>query len=120
MQRKSINRYSVKKIEQLNAEATIRIELCRRAGGEPILHDEIVYRNHVRYVIKRVACRGGNCEICHQPKECLEPHERTFRSHCGVLSLTNSVMCCRACHDVAQSNLPMWDNPIVQLGDYLR
>ena len=55
VKRTRINQYSLKRIAQLNGEVKARIDLCYRAGGTPIIHNEKVLRNDgTRHIIKRV------------------------------------------------------------------
>ncbi len=115
MNRKPINRYSEAKIAELQAEAPIRIALCKRAGGTPMTREVQVYRNGEKYTYTKVECIGGICECglpdCpkHPPYgQHLEPHELTHRSLGGKLSLQNSKMVIRACHNKLQNNSPMW------------
>lgn len=89
----TINKYSLKKIAQLNAEVPARIALANRCGGKPIPRDVTVKHNGVSYTIRRIICVGGRCEICGQPAgqgEVLEPHESPKRSAGGVVSLRDS------------------------------
>jgi len=115
MIRKPLNRYSEKKIAQMQAEAPARIELCKRAGGTPATREVQIYRKGERYTYTKVECIGGICE-CKLP-DCpkippygqhLEPHEKIFRSHGGVLSLENTIMVLRQCHRILQNNEPKW------------
>jgi len=111
-----LNRYSIKKIAELNAEAPIRLELCRRAHGIPKEHIQKYRRKGVIHEIHRVICRNGICECgCGQRYPVLEPHEKVFRSHGGKLSLDNSILLSRECHQVAQNNVLKW-TPIQEGG----
>ena len=96
------NRYSMRKIDALNAELPERIKLIERCGGTPYFYNEPVKRNDGgTYIIRRVLCIGGVCEICGQPcrnGEHLEPHENPKRSQGGKVSLAQSLMCHRTCH----------------------
>jgi hypothetical protein len=116
-----LNRFSLKKIEQMNAEAPIRIELCKRAGGKPVPREVIVYHSGERYTYTKVECFGGICE-CGDP-DCpkfagyrngsLEPHEKLTRGRGGTLSKENSIMVLRACHRRLQKREPQlkWIRP---------
>ena len=54
------NKYSLKKIGQLNGEVKARIALCKRAGGTPVISNELVKRNDKSiHIIQRVLCVGG-------------------------------------------------------------
>lgn len=100
------NQYSLKRIEALNAEVPVRLKLIKRCGGVPHHYTQVVHNNGQRYVIKRVACIGGVCEICHKPAiygERLEPHENPPRSKGTKVSLKYSKMCHRACHRAQHS-----------------
>ena len=117
MKRSPINRYSEKKIAEMQAEAPIRIELCKRAGGTPVTREVQIYRNGEKYTYTKVECSGGICE-CGLP-DCpkfslyyqhLEPHELVFRSHGGKLSLQNTRMVLRRCHQILQNNEPKWSH----------
>ena len=108
MKRTRISRYSPRKVAQLNAEAPIRIALCRRAGGAPSLRLVQVYSNGDKLEFTKVECVGGTCENCHEPQAGLEPHEQVTRAQGGCLSLENTVMVCRKCHRLLQHSEPMW------------
>lgn len=99
-----LNRYSLKKIAELNAEATIRVRLARRCGGFPVRHIEYAYRTEGRFPILRVTCAGGYCESCHRWSKFLDPHEKHFWGRGGKLSLENTIMVCRGCHRKLQNN----------------
>ena len=107
MKRSPINRYSIKKIAELQAEAPIRIELCKRAGGTPITKEMQIYRNGQRYPYTKVECHNGICEICGGFGGILEPHENPPRSKGGKVSLSDSKMIHRHCH-IEQHHKPMW------------
>jgi len=64
---KNINRYSLKRIAEINAEVPIRLSLCNRVGGTPIIKDQTVKRHNEIFIIKRVFCVGGTCEVCDKP-----------------------------------------------------
>jgi len=109
LKRKPINRYSLKKIEELNAEAPIRRSLCYRAHGIPLEYVEVVYRNGVKYTINRVKCINGVCECgCGENFPILKPHEKHSRGRGGKLTMTNSIMVSDNHHAVLQNNLPKW------------
>lgn len=115
MKRTPINRYSEKKILEMQAEAPIRIALCKRARGTPITREVSIYRNGQKYTYTKVECSGGVCECglldCpkHPPYgQHLEPHEIIHRSLGGKLSLQNSRMILRGCHRKLQKNKPIW------------
>lgn len=109
MKRTRPNKYSLKKIEQLNEEASIRIALAKRAGGTPVEKLQKVKRNDGSiHTIRRIFCVGGVCELCGKPAkrgEILEPHELIKRSAGGRVSLENSRMCHRTCHPVSKPRL---------------
>ncbi len=115
MKRKPLNRYSEKKILEMQAEAPIRIELCKRAGGTPSVREVQIYRNGQKYTYPKVVCIGGTCE-CVLPRcpksppygQHLEPHEKRHRSLGGKLTLENTIMVIRNCHRILQKNEPMW------------
>ena len=115
MKRTPINRFSIKRIAQLQAEAPVRIALCERAGGKPVTREVQIYRKGQRHTYTRVDCVGGICE-CGLPDcpktprdgENLEPHEKLQRSLGGILSLENTAMVLRCCHRILQNSEPMW------------
>ena len=118
MKRKPLNRYSEKRIAELQAEAPIRIALCERAGGKAITREVQVYRNGQKHTYTKVECVGGICE-CGLP-DCpkqppygqhLEPHEKLFKGQGGKLTMDNSIMVLRRCHRILQKNEPMWSKP---------
>lgn len=96
------NIYSMKKIDSLNAELPERIKLIARCSGTPRFRNESVKHNSgATYIIRRVYCIGGVCEICGLPArngEILEPHEFPKRSAGAKVSLSQSLMCHRICH----------------------
>lgn len=93
------NKYSLKKINQLNAEAPIRKQLAYRSHGKPIETIERYKRNDGKvYQIHRVRCIGGICECGCKRRGNLEPHEKVRRSKGGILSLQNTIMILRECH----------------------
>jgi len=94
-----INPVSLKKVEQMNLEVPARINLCKRAGGTPILGKQTYYIKGKVYPVATVQCWGGTCEKCHNHVDALEPHERKHRSLGGQLSMQNSLMLCRKCHE---------------------
>ena len=109
LKRKRINKYSLKKIDELNAEAPIRRELCRRAHGIPENYTEVVYQNGNKYTINRVRCVLGKCECgCNEYANLLHPHELHSRGRGGRLSMENSLMVKDTHHAVLQNNLPKW------------
>jgi len=99
------NKYSLKKIDSLNGEVKARIALCKRAGGAPVISNELVKRNDKSvHIIQRVRCVGGVCECgCRRPANqyngSLEPHETPRRRSQGAkVSLRQSIMVLRECH----------------------
>jgi len=109
LKRKPINRYSLKKIEELNAEAPIRRALCYRAHGIPVETVEVVYRNGTKHTINRVKCINGICQCgCGEFSPILHPHELVSRAHGGKLSMSNSIMVSDSHHAVLQNNFPKW------------
>jgi len=117
MAKSHLNTYSLKKITEKNAEAPIRIALCKRARGEPATREVQVYHSGQRYTFTKVECMGGKCE-CNLP-DCpryannyngrLEPHEMLTRGHGGKLSLENTKMVLRRCHRILQNREPKLD-----------
>lgn len=115
IKRTPINRYSLKKISEIQGEAPIRIKLCKRAGGIPATREVQIYRNGQKYTHIKVECIGGVCEcgLTDCPKypsygQHLEPHEKVFRSRGGKLSMSNSIMVLRRCHRILQKREPRW------------
>ncbi|MDD4876417.1 MAG: hypothetical protein PHQ86_04715 [Dehalococcoidales bacterium] len=113
MKRTRMNNYSLKKIDEKNAEAPIRIALCKRAGGTPITREVQVYHSGQRHTFTKVECLGGTCECgCGQRADNytggLSPHEKHSRGQGGKLSLENSIMVLNSCHSRLQRNEPMW------------
>ena len=111
MKRTPINRYSIKKILEMQAEASIRIKLCERAGGIPLVKETAIYRKGQKYTYQKVECIGGLCECgCGQYATSfngqLHPHEQIPRSKgkIGALSLKNSIMVLNSCHTILQGN----------------
>lgn len=102
------NRYSLARIEQINAEAPIRIELAKRAGGDPYVFTKTIThgtgKHKTQHELTLVTCIGGTCEICGEKRPGLEPHEKQHRGNGGKLSLENSVMVCRQCHNREHGN----------------
>lgn len=99
----------------MQAESDIRIELCKRAGGTPVVEHTVLYRKGVSYSYNKVTCLGGKCEcglpdcpVYPQNGEHLEPHEVKQRSLGGVLSMENTIMVLRRCHRILQHSEPMW------------
>ena len=97
-----INHYSKARIQKFYDEFPERIALAERCGGEAFIYYEVFnpYKQEPVY-IPRVRCIGGICEICGKSAdgEILEPHESPRRSKGGLVSLKDSVMCHRACHN---------------------
>lgn len=111
MNRKPINRYSLKRIAELQAEAPVRVELCKRAGGTPIQREVQIYRKGEKYTYTKVECTNGICECgCGQRSSLLEPHEDKHRSQGGKLSMSNTIMTTRHCHRRLQKSEPMWSS----------
>lgn len=101
MKRSPLKPISLKHLAQMNAEADIRIALCKRCGGHPAESFIPIPYLPNNATLRVIICFGGKCEICRKPArrhEVLEPHEKIFRSQGGKLSLANSVMAHRLCH----------------------
>lgn len=105
---KGINRVSVRKVREMQGETPIRIALCQRAYGTPMLGKNTYCIKGVYYPVTTVKCAYGICENCGQRCEYLEPHEKKHRSLGGRLSLENTIMVCRPCHRILQNNEPIW------------
>lgn len=109
-----MNTYSLKRIAEKNAEAPIRIALCKRAGGTPITREVQVYHSGQRYYFTKVECLGGICEcnLIGCPKYAnnyngqLHPHEKDPRGRGGKLSEENSLMVLNSCHRKLQGREP--------------
>ncbi|KKN27706.1 hypothetical protein LCGC14_0861820 [marine sediment metagenome] len=98
-----INRYSKARIQKFYDEFSERHALIKRCGGYPLVYYEIYnpYKKEPVF-IPRVRCNGGVCEICGKPalaEDGLEPHEERRRSHGATVSLSDSLMVHRACHN---------------------
>jgi len=99
LKRIPLKQVSKKKITKLESELEIRIELCKRAGGE--WHkDSSIVGGH---------CEFGVCECgCGRPPNDwqsgyrLEPHELIHRGVGGKLSMDNTIMVRRDCHNILQ------------------
>ncbi len=104
---KPLNRYSLERIAELQAETPVRIELCERAHGTPILRKVTIYRKGIGYPLVTVECSYGICQKCGHIKPLLDPHEEPFRSHGGKVSLKDSTMWCRDCQAMRHGK-PMW------------
>ena len=107
---KPINRYSLKKIAEINGEFETRLALCDRANGFAKIETQLVRRKGVTHEIRRVTCLNGLCEC--GLKECggkrypvLEPHEKKTRAQGGKLSMENTIMVWRECHQILQGNV---------------
>ena len=110
MKRAPISRYSLSNIEELRAEAPVRVQLVIRAGGTPVERQVTVCHAGEIYTYTKVECQGGICECgCGRASYGgLEPHEQTHRSQSGKLSLENTIMVRRDCHKRLQRSDPMW------------
>lgn len=99
---KPMNDISPKMLLELKRQVPIRDALALRCGGRPY-HYTVKLRCQGKLIpVEMVQCLGGKCELCRTAKfdgRSLEPHEKVHRSQGGQLSLTNSVMCCRECHN---------------------
>lgn len=104
MKKTPLNFKSKRKVLELQAEEPIRIQLAQRAGGEPVLIPRKGYT--------QVICHGGTCECgCGKSTNyILEPHEKHTRGQGGKLSLENTIMILRGCHERLQNNLPKWSH----------
>lgn len=99
MRRSKLSPISKHKLQQYKDEELIRIELCERAGGEwhPVTSSMV-----------GGYCKGGLCECgCNRPPDWksiyrLEPHEKNHRGIGGKLSLGNTIMVRRDCHERLQ------------------
>ena len=107
MKKSRINPVSKKRKVQLKDELIIRSQLCERAGGE--------FHSHGGESV----CLGGLCELCKNPPDWrgLHPHEQTFRSQGGKLSMENSKMVCGKCsnkeHHINEvASEPMWSKEV--------
>lgn len=107
-----LNRFSLQKIAQLNAEVPIRRALAKRAGGLPVERKVTICRSDGTFYYTAVRCIGGTCECgCGKKANELEPHEKVHRSQGGILSMENTIMVTRFCHQRLQRNEPMWGEP---------
>ena len=109
MKQSPINRYSLKRIQQLNDEVPERIALCRRASGTPILRKVTIYRKGIGHPVTIVECTYGICECgCGKLFPRIYPHEEPFKSHGGKVSLKDSRMVSPEHHRKLQNNDPVW------------
>ena len=109
--KKPPNRMSIHKLIEVNGQEEVRIELCKRAGGEPIV--KVGFRklsNHEDIVTHIVQCHNGTCEECGQFGN-LEPHEDPPRSMGGKVSMEQSTMLCRICHNKKKGQ-PIWSQEV--------
>lgn len=110
--KKPLNRMSLRKIIKLNDEVDVRIQLCKRAGGEPTVKTRnIKLNNGTEIELHTVECRNGRCEECHTFNYHLEPHEDPPRSKGGKVSMEQSTMLCRRCHNTKKGK-PMWSKEV--------
>ena len=106
---RKINKTSLKKIRELQGETEIRIRLCQRAKGMPVLGKHTYYYKGKSYPVTTVQCYDGICECgCEEHSSYLEPHEKVFRSQGGKLSEENSIMVKREHHRKLQNNELHW------------
>ncbi|KKN44545.1 hypothetical protein LCGC14_0692250 [marine sediment metagenome] len=97
--KKPLNHMSVRKIHQVNSEVEDRRELCRLAKGKPeIVVTKRKLNNGTTLEIKTVECHNGICKDCGD-RHNLEPHEEGLRSRGAKVSLEESEMLCRECHN---------------------
>lgn len=99
---KGLNQVSPKRLQELRGELPVRLTLIKRCGGIPVYKDYSVVCRGQREPIRTVLCVGGTCEICDKPAgrgEILELHEEPFRSQGGKVSLKDSKMAHRVCHN---------------------
>ena len=94
LMRSPLKKLGGKKRAELKAETETRKKLCRRAGGTWINVNNLVGGY----------CKDGLCELCGKPANWmsefkLEPHEENHRGNGGKLTMENSKMVCRPCHD---------------------
>ncbi len=117
--RVALNHYSLRRIRELNEQIPIRLALIERCGGRPIERQQTVYHSGTKYIINRVICIDGLCEcgcdkhqtcdkVNHRQRGVLEPHEKLRRSQGGKVSLENSIMVLRPCHNCVQGNQIVW------------
>ncbi len=99
---KKMKAISERKVAEINDQETVRVALCIRCGGSATIST----RRTVGGLLTIVQCFGGKCEICGKPTSIvgpLEPHELVSRSIGGILSMDNSRMVCRNCHETDQA-----------------
>ena len=113
---KRLNPISPRRVAELNAQKEVRIALCKRAGGSPMVSKRTFTINGKDYQAKLVLCRNGVCECgCGQHGEILTPHELKTRGSGGKLSLDNSLMVRVDCHRRIQNNNPIWSKTKTEL-----
>ena len=109
--RKPLNRLSLGKIIDLNDQVETRKALCKRAGGTPQLKTRLIKLNNgTEIYLTTVTCTKGYCEECGKYAEVLDCHEICERSKGGKVSMENSVILCRPCHNKKKGR-PMWSKP---------
>jgi len=106
--RKPLNRMSLNKVVDLNGQVNTRIALCQRAGGKPQLRTRIIkFNNGTEMFLTTVICTNGYCEECGRFFRILDCHEKFERGKGGKVSMENSVILCRPCHNKKKGS-PMW------------
>ncbi len=98
MMKTSLKPVALRRVTQLNAEVPARIELCRRAGGMPMIKTNTLTVSDEVVELTTVVCFGGKCEICGHDAYILEPREKISRGLDEAVSLKNSVMAHHHCY----------------------
>lgn len=99
MKRTRLNRYSEKKVDELNDQVNIRVRMCLLADGNPQQSmRRIRFNNGKEKVLWTVLCTDGICQECGKRVSFIEPHEDPLRSRGGKVG-KDSKMICRSCHN---------------------
>ena len=98
---KPMNDISPKMLLELKRQVPVRVALAERCGGKPYHYTVKLRCRGVVVLVPMVRCLGGTCEICKLPVggQILEPHEYPFKTHGGKVSLKDSKMAHRICHN---------------------
>lgn len=98
---KRLSPISGRYIDKRNSEILDRVKLCRRCGGQLQVKCLAYQIKGETKVMVSVRCYNGDCEICgNHVAGFLDPHEYILtRGKGGRVSVDNSKMVCRGCHN---------------------
>ena len=106
MKKSRLNPISKKRQQEMFEEVEIRKALCTRARGTFYTWVGTFKQPDGTFQMPICNCIDGICEHCHKRHSKLEPHEwGKKRSHGGKISLTNSIMVGRRCHDILEGKI---------------